>query len=123
MLANIIAAASTAIAAASLAVAYAQLRQNKRKTRTEGERIASQRERIRSASSGAEAAAASANLIVQLGKKGDTSPVEFANLARILRGNLKVLAGQLQAEERSLKNWQYGKFFDSNVDDVSEGST
>jgi predicted nucleic acid-binding Zn-ribbon protein len=119
MLANIIAAISTVIAAASLAVAYFQLRQNKHKMRTERERIASHREKIRSAFNSAEAAFASADMIVQRGKDDNASVVELQNLIRILRGNLRALAYQLQTEERSLKNWEYGRFFHSAADDVS----
>jgi hypothetical protein len=111
--ANVIATISAVIAAAGVFLAAIQYMENKRRTRTERERLAAQEERLRTAVAAAQVGSQSADLIVQRAKEPDASVTELQNIARILRGTLKVLAEQLSDEEREIAARREGDVFRS----------
>lgn len=70
-------------------------------------------ERIRQSKHGVMACAETINMVVQRTKEPDVSVKELANLARIARGQLVVIANELSKEEERLSHWEYGKLFTS----------
>ncbi|HEX8630239.1 MAG TPA: hypothetical protein VF755_18940 [Catenuloplanes sp.] len=103
---DIIAAVATCLA---LALAAYQYLETRRVRTTERERIAFQRERLRTALAATVVGAETADLIVQKGKQDDATIAELQNMARILRGNLAVIARQLQGSEQMLQGWEVGR--------------
>lgn len=99
---DLIATISAVIAALSLAVATFQFLETRRRGRDERDRLAAQEERLRVAVGVASAGAESADLIVQRAKDRDATKAELQNLARLLRGNLALLAEQLYAEGQAV---------------------
>jgi type III secretion system FlhB-like substrate exporter len=102
--------AATATVAAFL-LAIWQYAQTRRKEMTERERVALQRERLRMAIIAAVSGAETADLIVQRSKDSTVTVAELQNIARVLRGNLGLLARQLEQEERLLGEWKFGQFY------------
>jgi hypothetical protein len=109
----VIATISAVIAAAGVFLAAIQYLENKRRTRTERERLAAQEERLRRAVAAAHVGSQSADLIVQRAKEPDVSVTELQNIARVLRGTLDVLTGQLSDEERAIAAHREGDGFRS----------
>jgi hypothetical protein len=95
-----IAVVSAAIAALSLFVALLQYLDVRRRGAAERERLAQQRERLRTSVSAATMGVLTADLMVQRAKEDDATLVELQNLARVLRGNLNILATQLDDESK-----------------------
>ncbi len=53
------------------------------------------------------------NLIVQRAKDSTATVAELQNMARIIRGQLYIVASSLEKDEQSLRRWQYGKSVES----------
>ena len=79
-------------------------------------------ERIRQSKHSVMACAETINMIVQRTKNPKVSFEELANLARIARGQLWVVANELSKEEERLSHWEYGKLFTSMVPPGDVGS-
>jgi hypothetical protein len=96
--ANLIAIFAAVIAALSLFVAALQYLETKRRKESERELLARREERLRTAEASAKLGAQIADLIVQRSKDENTDRDAIADFARVLRGNLAVLAKQLSDE-------------------------
>lgn len=98
---------------ASAAFAVWQYVEQRRKAATERTRVAAQQERLRMVLASAISGVGAADLIVQRAKDDDVSVSELQSVARVLRGSLMNLARQIEAEDRVLAHWEYGKSFQS----------
>lgn len=96
---------------AAFALALWQMYQSAKSKITETSKAEIELERIRQSKHSVMACAETINMVVQRTKKNGVSPEELANLARIARGQLLVVANELSKEEERLSHWEYGKLF------------
>jgi hypothetical protein len=96
--ANVIAIVAAVVASLRLFVAALQYLDNRRRKRSEREILAQREERLRTAEMAAVMAARTADLIVQRGKENKVDRSALTDFARILRGDLVVLAKHLSDE-------------------------
>lgn len=101
------------VTVASFALALWQMQRNKRNEVAEAAKATMELERIRQSASDVMAAAQTVNMVVQRAKESDASPAELANLARVARGQLLIIANTLSKEEERLSQWEYGRVFES----------
>jgi len=98
---------------ASFAWALWQAYRNRRNEVAESAKATMELERIRQSASDVMAAAQTVNMVVQRAKESDVTTAELANLARVARGQLLIIANTLSQEEERLSQWEYGQIFES----------
>ena len=57
----------------------------------------------------------SVDSIVQIPKKGEISVSHLQDLGRSARTQIIVLSKQIELDQKKIDDWQYGKFFSSNM--------
>lgn len=60
------------------------------------------------------------NLIVQRAKDSTATVAELQNMARVIRGQLHVVASSLEKDEQTVSRWRYGKSVESLTTPVPE---
>ena len=90
-----------------------QYAEGRRRLRTERERLALQRERLRSMTVAAAGAVDTADYLVQRAKDAASPREELTSIARVMRGQLGLVVGQLNTEERLITQWRPGHLVDS----------
>lgn len=85
-----------------------------RQAEAELHKVALQRERLSTARAAAAMSAETSHLIVQKLKTPGATQSEIQDLARVVRGNLRLLVHQLDEEDDLMKEWQYGRLLRSN---------
>lgn len=94
-------------------LAFFEFFRSRKNEETHRERLALLGERVGGAQAAAQAAADSADLIVQRSKDDNATLAELGNLARVARGNLVVLVDRLDEESNRLGQWSVGSTMDS----------
>lgn len=102
-------AAAAAVTVMAFCLSGIEYIQTRHKRNVEEQRVVLQKERLRSALIASISAAEGADLIVQRSKEPDITIAELQSVARVLRGNLGLLARQLQQEEEFLHGWKFGR--------------
>lgn len=105
-------AAAIATVAAFILAGW-QYIESRRRIRTERERLVLQRERLRSMAVAATAAVDTADYLVQRSKDESAPQEELTSVARVMRGQLSLVVGQLNQEERLITGWRTGHLIDS----------
>ena len=96
---------------------YAHFKTESKKA-IEAAKIAMHKERVRNVHFGIVKIINAIDAIVQLPKKGNATVEQLQDFARLARGESYLLARQLEMEEKQLKDWQFGKMVESNVEEM-----
>jgi hypothetical protein len=103
------------IGIASLVFSFYTYYKTESKKSIEAAKAAMQKERARNSYYSLISILHSIDSIVQIPKKGEVTVEQLQDLARVARGQVYVLAKQLQADQNRLKNWKFGQLIESEL--------